>query len=82
MRVRVGDDYTAAGVYALRHHIERLNLDHQQARRVGTHLAGLPYVQSVLPVQTNIVIFEVSGDPASSDADPRFRQVSHRAIRG
>jgi threonine aldolase len=47
----------AAGVYALRHHVDRLVDDHRRARALGTHLEELPYVKQVLPVDTNILIF-------------------------
>lgn len=52
----------AAGVYALRHHIERLAEDHDRARRLAYGLAALPGLKlSPERVQTNIVIFDVSG---------------------
>jgi threonine aldolase len=50
----------AAGLYALEHHIERLSQDHARAKHLGTTLARLPYVKHVLPVETNIVIFELT----------------------
>ncbi|MGE0621896.1 MAG: low-specificity L-threonine aldolase [Pseudomonadales bacterium] len=50
----------AAGIYALDHHIERLAEDHGRAARLGRHLAQLPYVANVRPVQTNIVVFELT----------------------
>lgn len=49
----------AAGLYALDHHIERLREDHARAQRLGQTLISLPYVAEVLPVETNIVIFEL-----------------------
>jgi len=52
----------AAGIYALDHHVERLAEDHRRARRLGELLAGLPYVKEVLPVETNIVIFELAAE--------------------
>jgi threonine aldolase len=50
----------AAGVYALDHHISRLKEDHARARVIGKSLQGLAYVKSVMPVDTNIVIFELA----------------------
>ena len=38
---------------------ERLTLDHARARRIEAELRALPYVASVLPVETNIVIFDL-----------------------
>lgn len=49
----------AAGLYALNHHIVRLKDDHQRARVLGKAVETLPFVKSVMPVDTNIVIFEL-----------------------
>lgn len=50
----------AAGIYALDHHVGRLKEDHQRAKAIGGVLARLPWVESVLPVDTNIVMFTVA----------------------
>ncbi len=47
----------AAGIYALDHHVERLTEDHRRAAVLAEALAVQGYVQEVLPVETNIVIF-------------------------
>lgn len=52
----------AAGIYAIDHHIERLRADHQRARKVGEALASRPWVETVMPVDTNIIVFEPSHD--------------------
>ena len=49
----------AAGLFALRHNIERLREDHAKARALEQELRTLPYVTDVLPVETNIVIFSL-----------------------
>ncbi|MBX2909469.1 MAG: low specificity L-threonine aldolase [Chitinophagales bacterium] len=49
----------AACIYALDNHIERLQQDHLNAQKLGTALQNCSLVKSVLPTQTNIVIFEV-----------------------
>lgn len=49
----------AAGLYALQHHIDRLKEDHVRAREIGKTAGTLSYVKSVMPVDTNIVIFEL-----------------------
>lgn len=49
----------AAGLYALEHHIERLSIDHQHAKFIEAALLSNPNVETVLPVETNIVIFKV-----------------------
>ncbi|MGB3850743.1 MAG: GntG family PLP-dependent aldolase [Tunicatimonas sp.] len=47
----------AAGIYALDHHVQRLADDHRRAAVLAEALSAQPYVQEVLPVETNIVIF-------------------------
>lgn len=48
----------AGGLYALRHHVERLALDHENARALAQALAEIPGVEIVnSPVRTNIVLF-------------------------
>jgi threonine aldolase len=51
----------AAGIYALDHHVDRLREDNDRARRLGATLEQMPYVESVRPVQSNIVIFDLKG---------------------
>jgi threonine aldolase len=57
----------AAGVYALRHHVERLAEDHSNARRLAEGLADLPGVAlDPATVETNIVFFELTGQLAAA----------------
>ncbi|GAA3955380.1 GntG family PLP-dependent aldolase [Pedobacter ginsengiterrae] len=49
----------AAGIYALDNHVERLKEDHDHAKTLAATLSAVSYVKSVMPVETNIVIFEV-----------------------
>jgi threonine aldolase len=49
----------AAGIYALDNHVERLKQDNDNAKKIGNILRGLPYVENLRPVMTNIVIFDV-----------------------
>ena len=52
----------AAGVYALRHHVDRLAQDHDRARRLAEGLARIPRITlDPSRVETNIVVFEVDG---------------------
>jgi threonine aldolase len=48
----------AAGLYALDHNIERLRVDHDNARLLADRLKAIPGV-TVLEPQTNIVFFDV-----------------------
>jgi threonine aldolase len=51
----------AAGIHALTHNIKRLADDHQHAKLVAQALLKKPFVGHMLPVETNIIIFEVVG---------------------
>ena len=55
----------AMGLYALDHHVDRLADDHARAARIGQALAGMPGVAKVLPVDTNIVIFDTTEEGPS-----------------
>jgi threonine aldolase len=57
----------AAGIYALDNHIHRLQEDHQHALALAGALAEADYVASVLPVETNIVIFKLAGDLSAEE---------------
>jgi threonine aldolase len=46
----------AGGLYALKNNVERLKIDHDHARKLEATLNELDWVESVLPVQTNIVV--------------------------
>lgn len=50
----------AAGIWALDYNLPKLGRDNQRARELGAVLAGLPWVESVLGVQTNIAIFTLA----------------------
>jgi len=50
----------AAGIYALDHQVERLRDDHEHARQLATALNELPWVVNIRPVQTNILIFDLT----------------------
>lgn len=51
----------AAGIYALEHNMERLADDHYHAKRIAAALSRKDFVGKIMPVETNIVIFEVTG---------------------
>lgn len=52
----------ATGIYALDHHIDRLAEDHAHAKAIAAALLEQTFVGHMLPVETNILIFEVYGD--------------------
>ena len=51
----------AAGIYALENNIERLADDHQHAKEIAAALGKKDFIGKIIPVETNIVIFEVTG---------------------
>lgn len=51
----------AACTYALVHNIERLAEDHQNAKEITEALSRKDFIGKIMPVETNIVIFEVTG---------------------
>lgn len=80
----------AAAIYALDHHVERLKIDHAHARILGEELANLSWVTHVMPVETNIVLFDTveptkavlakladKGIKASDTDKHRIRFVTH-----
>lgn len=54
----------AAGIYALQNNIERLQQDHDSAKKIGEAVAKSSIAKSVLPIETNIIIFETHGEVA------------------
>ncbi len=49
----------AAGIYALENNVERLKDDHRRAKDIGVAAENLSYVDSVLPIDTNIVVLNI-----------------------
>ncbi len=54
--------------YALDHHVDRLADDHALAADLGRRIAGMDQVEAVMPVETNIIIFDLK-DQAPMAAD-------------
>lgn len=81
----------AAGVYALKHHVERLVEDHENAKVFAQGLTSLPGF-SVCPeeVETNIILFDVAGlgltaqqfaDRMQIEQEVRFSVVGRTVVR-
>ena len=49
----------AAGIYALENNILRLKEDHSHAKTIESTLKSLPYVESIYPVETNLIVFRL-----------------------
>jgi threonine aldolase len=84
VRKRLGGGMRQAGLlaaachYALDHHVDRLKDDHRRAALLEAKLLTLPYVSSVMPVRTNIVIFTLANKQA---AEPFLAKLNHRGVR-
>jgi threonine aldolase len=61
----------AAGLYALHNNLERLPEDHKNARSLESALKEQPYVENILPVYTNIVIFTLRKEKISGEVFER-----------
>ncbi|MBK6266499.1 threonine aldolase [Marivirga sp. S37H4] len=70
----------AAGIYALDHHIERLAKDHLRAKVLGKVLIEQPYVESVLAVDTNIVIFTLANKVLAVEFVARLKDIGILAV--
>lgn len=46
----------AAGLYGIRNNVAGLKADHRRARILGEAMSALPFVDSILPVSTNIIV--------------------------
>ena len=64
----------AAGIYALENNISRLAIDHKNAHRIAELLIEFDFIGSVLPVETNIIIFEVKGKYTAKELVARLKQ--------
>lgn len=51
----------AAGIYALNHHVQRLQEDHDHTRILAEALAKKDFCTGIMPVETNIVIASIGG---------------------
>lgn len=86
----------AAAQFALEHQVDRLQEDHQNAQLLEKTLLACSYVKSVMPVETNIVIFELhpeidptqfiqymnqNGVKLSSMGGSKIRMVTHLNIQ-
>jgi threonine aldolase len=57
----------AACIYALDNNVERLRDDHRKAKQLESLLQSLPFVEAVIPVQTNLVFFSLKSEmPATN----------------
>lgn len=57
----------AAGIYALENNIQRLAQDHQHAKEIATALSKKSFIGRIMPVETNIIIFEITEQYTASE---------------
>jgi threonine aldolase len=69
----------AAGIFALENNIERLTVDHEHARQIAESISAKTFVKQVLPVETNIIIFELDN---SITADTLVARLKEKHILG
>jgi len=62
----------AAGIYALDNNVTRLKEDHIRAKKIEGILKSLPYVTSILPVDSNIVIFDIDTKISVADFEKKL----------
>lgn len=70
----------ASGLYALQHNIKRLELDHIHARQMALSLQQKSFVGKLLPVETNIIIFEVLAPYTPQTLAAKFKESGIKCI--
>jgi threonine aldolase len=70
--------FAAAGLFALEHNVKRLQADHAKAKALEAELRKLSYVEAVLPVETNIVIFRLH---ESLSTETFLQKLQHQQVR-
>ena len=64
----------AAGIYALKNNIKRLVQDHDHANQIAEAIAKSKIAKAVLPIETNIIIFECVGSNSAPAIVERLNQ--------
>ena len=64
----------AAGIYALENNIDRLADDHQHAKQIAEALSKKDFIGSIMPVETNIIIFEMTGSHTPKEFCKQLQQ--------
>lgn len=60
----------AAGLYAIQHHVPLLKQDHQHSKHIARVLSEQLFVEGMMPVQSNIIIFKL----VSTETADKFQQ--------
>jgi threonine aldolase len=78
--MRQAGSLAAAATFALKNNIERLKEDHIKAKVLEGSLEQCSFVKKVLPVHTNIVVFEVQDDLLHSEVIEKLNQENIRTV--
>jgi len=70
----------AAGIYALENNIDRLAQDHLHARQIAAALEKKDFVRNIMPVETNIIIFETEADMCTKEMVQHLKEKDILAI--
>ena len=70
----------AAGVYALDNNVERLAEDHYHAQIIAEALRNKTFTGEIMPVETNIIIFEVKGKYTAPQLSAKLKENNILAI--
>ncbi|MEO6068929.1 MAG: GntG family PLP-dependent aldolase [Chitinophagaceae bacterium] len=66
----------AAGIYALKNNIDRLQEDHHHAQQIALALKEKNFVEKILPVETNIIIFNLKTPHMAKDLVEKLKEES------
>jgi threonine aldolase len=64
----------AAGIYALQNNIDRLAEDHTHARQIADVITNKKFTKLLLPVETNIIIFELNDDMTAPELVAKLKE--------
>ncbi len=64
----------SAGIYALENNLKRLAEDHENAKEIATALTKKNFTGKIMPVETNILIFEITGSYSPLSFCDRLKQ--------
>jgi threonine aldolase len=64
----------AAGIYALENNIARLAEDHLHAHQIAEALIKKDFIGKIMPVETNIIIFEIINSYTANEFCERLKQ--------
>lgn len=72
--------YARAGLFALQNNVNRLKDDHARAKRIGKELEKMNFVEEVLPVHTNIIIFKLTSKYSNNSFLKKLEENNIKAV--